>query len=112
VVKDIIAQESKGLFDYTNGRLQKAFPFKSSFRDLFLLDHQEDQLLDKALALLFHHAPLEVSDAFFRLFEDGASGTLDLKETFEAGLPAKNATKEVGIYLRYLEGVSSLVSVC
>jgi hypothetical protein len=99
------------LFIYNNGRLRKAFPFKSSFRDVFLEDHDGDQLVDRALALLLDAGSEELSDAFYRLYESGDSGALDLGGAFEDGIPGRDATKEVGLYLRKIPGVSDLIDV-
>ena len=99
------------MFIYNNGRLLKAFPFKSSFRDVFLEDHDGDQLVDRALALLLDAGSEELSDAFYRLYESGDSGTLDLGGAFEDGITARCATREVGLYMRMIPGVSDLIDV-
>jgi hypothetical protein len=106
VIKPIIAQESKGLFIYKEERLQKAFPFRSSFRDILLQEVNGDQILDLVLAIFLSAASPTLSDSFFQLYEDGVRGTLHLGEVFSEGIPARNAVKEVGLYLRFLPGVS------
>lgn len=96
----------QGALGIKSNRLVQSFPFRSSFREVFLDDHHGDQLIDITLAVMFHHAADELSDAFFQLFEDGRDGILNLDNVFESGLVARNVTKEVGIYLRAVQGVS------
>jgi hypothetical protein len=104
-----MVQEAKGLFDFRDGLLQKSFKFRSSFRDVFLEVVDGHQLFDEVLAIMLHAGSSQLRDAFSALYDAGPDATLSLDDTFAEGIPGNAAVKEVGLYLRTLDGVSSLL---